>query len=140
MALLRIPSHQSVSRSVVSSSLQPQGLEPARLLCPWHSLGKNTRVGSHSLLQGIFPTQESNLGLLNCRQILYHLSYREAPTPSVTKVKYNWELWCHKGVPAPPSSKGSHFSVRFYSVMVWSLGNGTLRLEADLTSCFLFSH
>ena len=33
---------------------------------------------SYSLLQGIFPTQESNQGLLHCRQILYQLSYREA--------------------------------------------------------------
>ena len=31
-----------------------------RLLCPWNSPGKNTGVGRHSLLQGIFPTQESN--------------------------------------------------------------------------------
>ena len=56
-----------VSRSVVSESLQPQALEPARLLCPWHSPGKNTRVVNHSLLQGIFPNQGSNLGLLHCR-------------------------------------------------------------------------
>ena len=34
----------------------------------WNSPGKNTGVGSHSLLQGIFPTQESNPGLLHCRQ------------------------------------------------------------------------
>ena len=34
------------------------------------------RVGSLSLLQGIFPTQESNWGLLHCRQILYQLSYK----------------------------------------------------------------
>ena len=37
---------------------------------------KNTGVGSLSLLQGIFPTQESNWGLLHCRRILYQLSYR----------------------------------------------------------------
>jgi len=43
----------------------------ARLLCPWDSPGKNTGVGYHSLLQGIFPTQESNPGLLHCSQILY---------------------------------------------------------------------
>ena len=43
--------------------------------CPWNSLGKNTGVGSHSLLQGIFLIQESNLGLLHCRQILYYLSH-----------------------------------------------------------------
>ena len=36
---------------------------------------KNPGGGSHSLLQGIFPTQELNRGLLNCRQILYQLSY-----------------------------------------------------------------
>ena len=39
------------------------------------SPGKNTGVGCHALLQGIFPTQESNPGLLHCRQILYQLSY-----------------------------------------------------------------
>ena len=88
---------------VTSSSLQPQGLQPARLLCPWDSPGQNTGVGCHppgelcnpgteprspalqadsslseppgkpkntgvgslSLLQGIFPTQELNRGLLH---------------------------------------------------------------------------
>ena len=40
---------------------------------------KNTGVGSLSLLQQIFPTQESNWGLLNCRQILYQLSYEGSP-------------------------------------------------------------
>ena len=34
----------------------PQRLQPARLLCPWNSPGKNTGMGSHALLQGIFPT------------------------------------------------------------------------------------
>ena len=68
-----------VSHSVVSSSLQPHGLQPTRALCPWNSLGKNTRVGSHSLLQGVFPTQELNPGLLHCRQILYHLSHQGNP-------------------------------------------------------------
>ena len=52
------------------------GLYPARLLCPWNSLGKNTREGSHSLLQGIFLIQCSNLGLPLCKQILYHLSHQ----------------------------------------------------------------
>ena len=39
---------------------------------------KNTGVGSLSLLQQIFPTQESNQVLLNCKWIVYQLSYREA--------------------------------------------------------------
>ena len=43
---------------------------------PWTSLGQNTGVGSLSLLQGIFLTQELNRGLLHCRQILYQLSYQ----------------------------------------------------------------
>ena len=42
---------------------------------------KNTRVGSLSLLQGIFLTQESNWGLLHCRQILYQLSHQVAEPP-----------------------------------------------------------
>ena len=37
---------------------------PARFLCPWDSPGKNTGVGCHALLQGIFLTQGSNLCLL----------------------------------------------------------------------------
>ena len=39
-------------------------------------LQANTGVGCHALLQGIFPTQGSNLRLLHCRQILYCLSYQ----------------------------------------------------------------
>ena len=52
-----------VSCLVVSSSLRPCGLEPTRLLCPWNSPGKNTEVGCHFLLQGVFRTQGSNPGL-----------------------------------------------------------------------------
>ena len=40
---------------------------------------KNTGVGCHFLLQGIFPTQESNTDLLHYRQILYQLSYKGSP-------------------------------------------------------------
>ena len=57
----------------------PVGLWHTRLLCPWDSLGKNTGVGSLSLLQGIFPTQGSSPGLPHCRQILYHLSHQGNP-------------------------------------------------------------
>ena len=42
------------------------------LLCPWDSPGKKTEVGGHSLLQGIFPTEGLNPGLLHCKWILYH--------------------------------------------------------------------
>ena len=47
------------------------------------SSGKNTGVGCHALLQGIFPTQGSNLNLLHCRQILYCLSHHRSPKFSI---------------------------------------------------------
>ena len=50
----------------------------SRLLYPWDFSGKNTGVGCHSLLQGIFLTQGSNLHLLLYRKILYHWATREA--------------------------------------------------------------
>ena len=69
----------SESRLVVPDSLQTHGLQPARLLCPWNFSGQNTGVGSHSLLQRIFPSQGSNPGLPHCRQILYSLSHQGSP-------------------------------------------------------------
>ena len=54
----------SVIRSVVPDSLWPNAPQPTRLLCPWDFPGNDTGMGCHSLLQGIFPTQGSNLGLL----------------------------------------------------------------------------
>ena len=43
--------------TIMSSTLQSYGLQPARLLCAWDSLGKDTGVGCRALLQGTFPTQ-----------------------------------------------------------------------------------
>ena len=75
--------HVCVSCSVVSGSLQPHGLRPTRLLCPWNSPGKNTGVGCHFLLQGTFPTQRSNPGLLHYRWILYCLSHQGSTVLSI---------------------------------------------------------
>ena len=58
----------------MSDSLRLHGL-----YSPWNSPGQNTKVGSHSLLQGIFPTQGSNPGLPHCRLILYQLSHQGRP-------------------------------------------------------------
>ena len=65
---------ESESRSVVSNSLQPNGL-----YSPWNYLGQNSGVSSLSLLQGIFPTQGSNPGLPHYRWILYQLSHQGSP-------------------------------------------------------------
>ena len=72
-------SNKHVSHSVMSDSLRPHELQPAKLFSPWHSPGKNPGVGCHSLLQGIFLTQGLNPGLLHCRQILDHLSHQGSP-------------------------------------------------------------
>ena len=53
----------------------PMDYSPPGFSVPWDSPGKNTGVGCRFLLQGIFLTQESNLGLLQCRQI-HSLSHR----------------------------------------------------------------
>ena len=57
----------------------PDSLGPHGLYNPWYSPGQNTGVGNLSLLQGIFPTQGLNPGLLHCRQILYRLSHKGSP-------------------------------------------------------------
>ena len=69
MCLLAISSLVKVTQSCLT--LRPHGL-----YSPWNSPGQNTGVGSLSLLQGIFPTQGLNWGLLHCRWILYQLSYQ----------------------------------------------------------------
>ena len=67
----------------MSDSLQPYGLHN-----PWNSPGHNTGVGSLSLLQWIFPTQESNPGLPLCRQILYQLSHQRRNAGELGSIPY----------------------------------------------------
>ena len=62
---------ESESHSVVSNSSRPHGLLPARLLCPWNSAGKNTALPN--------PQFKSRFPTLQCRWILYHLSYWGSP-------------------------------------------------------------
>ena len=73
----------------MSDSLRPHGLYPTRLPHPWDFLGKNTGVGCHFLLQGIFLTHGSNPCLLYCRQTLYHLSHQSTDI----KKKYKYVLF-----------------------------------------------
>ena len=78
------PGHETRSlcvcaRSVVSDSVQPHGLRPAVLPCPWDFPGKNTEVGFHCLLQGIVLTQGSNLCLLHWQVGFYHRATWEGP-------------------------------------------------------------
>ena len=122
-------SHFSRVRLCATHRRQAPG---TRLPHPWDSPGKNTGVGCHfllqcqaplsmefsrqeywsgyhSLLQGIFLTQGLNLGLLHCRQILYHLSHQEI-------------LWMYSRSPLisrgyvsrPPADAGNHGKNTYY--------------------------
>ena len=84
-----------LSHSPMSKSFQPCGLHPARLLCPWDIPGKDTGLGCHFFLQGMFQTQRLNLCPLHRQMNFLPLSYLEIPrrpTPkhviiNITKVK-----------------------------------------------------
>jgi len=75
--LQKMKESEGVSHAVMTDSLWPHGLWLTSLLCPWNSPGKNSGVGCHALLQGIFLTQRFHLGLPHYRQILYHLSHHD---------------------------------------------------------------
>ena len=63
-----------------------------RLLCPWDFPGKNTGMGCHFLLQGIFLTQGLNSGFPHCRQTLYPLSHQKIPWATVMLSQFTWRL------------------------------------------------
>ena len=79
-----VPLSEKWSRSVVSDSLRPHGHQAPQ----WDFLGKSTGVGCHFLLQGIFPTQGSNPGLLHCRQMVYRLSHLGPYSPVEIVMSY----------------------------------------------------
>ena len=74
MALMALKEKVRVSHSAVSDSLQPH-----RLYSPRNSSGQNAGVGRLSFLQGVFPTQGPNPGLLHSRWIPYQLSHQGSP-------------------------------------------------------------
>ena len=80
----------------------PMDCNPPRSSVHGESPGKNTGVGCHALLQGIFPTQGLNPGLPHCRQVLYHLSHQGSPTKNYTKV-----FDCRELVSLIPHCQGS---------------------------------
>ena len=86
---------KSESCSVISDSLQPHGLYSL-----WNSPGQNTEVGSLSLLQGIFPTQGSNPGLLHYRWILYQLSHKGSP-----RIILEWGAYPFSSISSRPRNR-----------------------------------
>ena len=76
--------------SVMSDSLRPHGLYPTRLLCPWNSPAKNTRVGIPYSTD--LPNPEMEPGSL-ALQILYHLSHQGSPNRNhYDRLSQKWKL------------------------------------------------
>ena len=112
---------ESESHSVMSNSLQPHGL-----YSPWNSPGQNTGVSSHSLLQGIFPTQGSNPGLPHYRRILHQLSHQGSPI-EISLVFTQ----CPFSVPG--AHPGSHPGTHILFICDVSLGSSWLWLFTDFS-------
>ena len=74
-------------------TLRTHGLYPTKLLCPWNPPGRNIGVGFHFLLQGIFLTMGSNLGLLHWRQTLYQMSHQGILGGIENRSKTELEVW-----------------------------------------------
>ena len=110
----------------MSDSLQPRGLQPTRLLCPWGSPDNNTGVGCHFLPQGIFLTQGLNTGLLHCRQILYLLSHQNI-TKELSIIHFCLDI----------SEVGMNFSVCIY---IKSLSHYIFNCAAFLTNSSTYSY
>ena len=126
------------------STLWTHGLQHARLLSPWDSLSKNTGVGYHALLQGMFPTQRSNLGqipiILNTRKgkficnrkqiggCLEREVLEEAEPEFIKRHKEFWRnklttwLWFHRGI---------HLSklIKLYTLNTCNLFFGSIILQ-----------
>ena len=147
-----------LSHSVASNTLQPHGLQPARLFClqgfsrqdyqselPCPPPGdlpnpgirpkspalqadsllseppgksENTGVGSLFLLQGIFPTQETNGGLLHCRCILFQLSYQGSP-----KELYSNKIVFKKDLHVSLKKNPEAYALRCNGGHLWVLGS-----------------
>ena len=101
---VRKSENENESCSVVSDSLWPHGL-----YSPSNYPGHDTGVGSHSLLQGIFPTQGSNPGLPHYRKILYQLNHQRSSNASKIMFKI--------------------FQARFQQCVNWTLPNVQTRFR-----------
>ena len=111
------------ARSVMSNSVGSYGLQLARLLCSCYFPGRNTEVGCHFLLQGIFPTQ----GLNPCLLCLLHwqtdsllLSHLGSPVDSFTK-------W-----PICTACKNVLMAIFLYAWLMWWLGQQWWLPSVDL--------
>ena len=120
--------------SVTSSFLQPQGLQPTTLLCPWDFPGRSAGVGYHFLLRGISPTQRSRLHLL-CWQV-DSLPVSHLGSPAILQYTIKIKLKINKFLPTTMKrtySLGS-FSKNhrrwFFCLGTWESSKGTFKSQS----------
>ena len=125
----------------------PNGLQPARLPVHGDYPGKNTGVGCHALLQGIFPAQGLNPGLPHCRQILYWLGHQGSPFRYRKRKPIAWLCFAalsptvHKAQePVRWSRLLSVWSLLFLSVSkrwwIWIIGEDYLQGKTEKKKVF----
>ena len=106
-------------------SVMSDFLLPHELYGPWNSPGQNTGVGSLSLLQGIFPTQELNPGLPYCRQILYQLSHKGNPLiHGFVLILNSASSWLLCPIQTPPEriGLGPWVTIKYWVALLAKLG------------------
>ena len=106
-------------------------------LCSWNSPGKNTGVGGHSLLQGIFSTQGSDPSLLHCRQILFYLTHQGSPNKvdgilQARILEYVSILFSRRSFQPRARPQGSHIAGRFFTI--WA-PSGSQNSQTALNTC-----
>ena len=102
------------------------------LYSPWNSPGHNTGVGSLSLLQGIFPTQESNWGLLHCKQILYQLITFTTATPQIHASIISHLDYCNHLFTGPPASILASFKNLSFKIQI-----GSCNAPSEVFNCLV---
>ena len=105
----------------------------------WTSPGQNTGVGSPSLLQGIFPNQGSNPGLLHCRQILYQLSHKGSPRILEARI-LEWVAFPFSRVSSQPRNRirVSCMEGRFFTNWAISKQNSSVLRNQSKNTCCTF--
>ena len=107
----------------------PMDCSPSGSSVHGDSIGKNTGVGCHALLQGIFPTQGSNPGLLYCRWILYHLRHQGSPYQSYL---------CHNSSRIKKKKKNKRRGFQELPVPAPKLHRGRTSFVQDFTHTYFF--
>ena len=99
------------------------------------SPGKNTGVGCHTLLQGIFPTQRSNPGFSSCRWILYHLSHENIGVGDYPMDMF--AILCSRGA-SPPRNRTEIFKTAGRFLTSWATREAlTVGWTISMFSCLL---